>query len=150
MKVDESTTFTPSFTGCTSLHPGDAAWRATLNQAATVYPSPPPSEPLWHDMVAQSYFDRMEMEQMQCKDIPDAPVLAFLAAHGGIGCSAWEAAGDRNVRLSMPAGTPERLAVGKLARLKQRGLVDGCECGCRGDWELTAAGRAALAMKDHP
>lgn len=32
----------------------------------------------------------------------------------------------------------------KLRRLRQRGLVDGCNCGCRGDIELTTAGEDML------
>lgn len=33
----------------------------------------------------------------------------------------------------------------RLCQLKKKGLVDGCGCGCRGDWELTDAGRTRLA-----
>lgn len=29
----------------------------------------------------------------------------------------------------------------KMSRLIDRGLITGCCCGCRGDWELTTAGR---------
>lgn len=86
---------------------------------------------------------------MQCKDIADRPILEWLAVHGGIGCTHWwdgisGEARARSVRNAMPAGTPERLALAKLGRLVQRGLIDGCDCGCRGDWELTAKGRDAL------
>jgi len=41
----------------------------------------------------------------------------------------------------------ERAAVngeGWSEESRRRGLVTGCDCGCRGDWELTAAGLAVL------
>lgn len=87
---------------------------------------------------------------MQCKDIPDAPILRFLSEHGGIGCTAWRGAdgapiNERSVLHVMPANVPDKLATAKLRQLMRRGLVDGCDCGCRGDWELTEKGRAALA-----
>jgi hypothetical protein len=48
-----------------------------------------------------------------------------------------------NLACLMPA-FEERLIVAKAAQLKKRGLVDGCCCGCRGDFELTPAGEAFL------
>lgn len=35
---------------------------------------------------------------------------------------------------------PDNLLRAKLAKLIKRGLMDGCTCGCRGDFELTEAG----------
>ena len=92
---------------------------------------------------------------MQCKDIPDEPVLRFLAVHGGIGCTLWrnEDGTPMNARSAiqaMPDGVPWKLANAKMAMLMRRGLVDGCPCGCRGDWELTPAGRAWLAQRETP
>lgn len=40
---------------------------------------------------------------------------------------------------------PFKVVAAKLSKLLKRGLVTGCDCGCRGDWELTAKGRTALA-----
>lgn len=37
-------------------------------------------------------------------------------------------------------GVPSKLLRAKLRRLMARGLVDGCDCGCRGDWHLTPNG----------
>lgn len=78
---------------------------------------------------------------MQCKDIPDEPILEFLAIHGGIGCHAWNLEGEdgeRSVLNAMPKGTPEKLALAKMKSLIRRGMVTGCGCGCRGDFELAA------------
>lgn len=83
---------------------------------------------------------------MQCKDIPDRPVLEFLKKLGGV----WATWFDCEPRLqntvlhSMPSGTPRKLVLAKMRTLMRRGLVDGCGCGCRGDFELTDKGRAFL------
>lgn len=40
---------------------------------------------------------------------------------------------------------PVELIRAKAGALIRRGLLDGCDCGCRGDFELTPAGAAFLA-----
>jgi hypothetical protein len=81
---------------------------------------------------------------MQCKDIPDRPILEFLARQD---CPATWGEGYfmSTVRDAMPPGTPDRLQRAKMARLIRRGLVGGCDCGCRGDYEITEKGRDWLA-----
>jgi hypothetical protein len=111
---------------------------------------------------------------MQCKDIPDRPVLRFLASiergevtvsweerqcapgYGGpipagsyVARSAiWFAKEDgsplsqNSVQHAMPPGVAPKLALAKMRMLMRRGWVDGCPCGCRGDFELTDRGRA--------
>lgn len=85
---------------------------------------------------------------MQCKDIPDGPILRFLA-----GLKEWATHGEWSgsmptVERAMPEGTPVKLQVAKMVMLKKRGLVGGCGCGCRGDWEITDKGREWLEEKD--
>jgi hypothetical protein len=41
-------------------------------------------------------------------------------------------------------GFPLKVVRAKARRLIGRGLMDGCGCGCRGDFEITAQGRALL------
>ena len=36
---------------------------------------------------------------------------------------------------------PEKVVLAKARKLIRRKLIDGCDCGCRGDFEVTAAGR---------
>jgi len=79
----------------------------------------------------------------QCKDIPDVPVLEFLLRHKGVWCN-WYFGDSRDVHAAMPAGTPEKLVLGKMRMLIRRGLVTGCNCGCRGDFEITSKGEALL------
>lgn len=52
---------------------------------------------------------------------------------------------DNSVGTAMPEGTPEKLQLAVMQNLIRKGLVDGCCCGCRGDFTLTERGRAALA-----
>jgi len=40
---------------------------------------------------------------------------------------------------------PGRLVLAKMSKLIRAGLVSGCPCGCRGDFEITIKGRKVLA-----
>lgn len=40
---------------------------------------------------------------------------------------------------------PRKVVMAKLCSLVKRGMLEGCTCGCRGDFELTDKGREALA-----
>lgn len=93
---------------------------------------------------------------MQCKDIPDAPVLRFLAnlppwpdgqprAWGN-----WYFGDDADVSAAMPAGIPEKLVLAKMRQMIRRRVVDGCTCGCRGDFEITEKGLAELVANPPP
>jgi hypothetical protein len=100
---------------------------------------------------------------MQCKDIPDLPVLDFIGRceRGEVAHSfkdrgktvtffpnaTWfdyEPRPGNSALHAMPPGTVAELALAKIRMLKRRGLVDGCVCGCRGDFELTDKGRALV------
>lgn len=81
---------------------------------------------------------------MQCKDIPTEPVLRFLAERPGVWCN-WYFGDENDVGQAMPAGTPEKLVLAKMRGLIAKDLVDGCPCGCRGDFVLTEKGAARLA-----
>lgn len=55
----------------------------------------------------------------------------------------------RDVRsISDVPGVPSKVVLAKFRRVKGRGLVDGCDCGCRGDFELTDAGLALLGPRN--
>ena len=97
---------------------------------------------------------------MQCKDIPDRPVLLRLrdfrpaGGHWATSAEVWFTLWDTDGRLdamptlvpAFPPGCPWKLMNAKMASLKRRGLVQGCECGCRGDWHITDNGRAFLPV----
>lgn len=86
----------------------------------------------------------MKNGRLQCKDIPTRPILDFLAKQ-----TAWTTYGTSHhmptVQDAMPPDTPSALQLAKMAQLIRAGLVDGCDCGCRGDFELTNKGIAVLA-----
>lgn len=42
------------------------------------------------------------------------------------------------------ADTPEKVTLAKLRSLVKRGLLNGCACGCRGDFTVTDAGARKL------
>jgi hypothetical protein len=80
---------------------------------------------------------------MQCKDIPDRPILEWLATRNGRWAH-WFSDDENSVRNAMPPGVPDKLVPAKMAMLGRRGLVDGCFCGCRGDYVITEKGREYL------
>lgn len=83
---------------------------------------------------------------MQAKDILDAPVLQFLADCDTWGTWFWSDSykPENSVLNAMPEGTPEKVGLAKMRQLMKRGLVNGCGCGSRGDFEITAKGRQFL------
>lgn len=78
---------------------------------------------------------------MQCKDIPDEPIMTFLAGPydgwAAPGWATWYPGFPNSVQNAMPEGVPEKLALAKMRNLIGRGKVFGCGCGCRGDFSLT-------------
>jgi len=83
---------------------------------------------------------------MQCKDISGLPILRFLASLNGKWAN-W--AGNEypnSVTHAMPTDAPKKLAHAKMNTLIRRGLVDGCSCGCRGDYVLTEKGKELLEL----
>ncbi len=43
----------------------------------------------------------------------------------------------------------EKLILAKMKQLIKRGLVDGCACGCRGDFEITPKGEEWLLLENN-
>ena len=87
--------------------------------------------------------ERAGNPSVKTSDIPERPILEFLAK-----LDRWATHGNARsmptVQDAMPEGTPIKLQLSKMRALKKRGLVQGCYCGCRGDWEITDAGRNVL------
>lgn len=53
-----------------------------------------------------------------------------------------------NVMEAMPTGIPPKLALAKMRMMIRRGVVDGCPCGCRGDFVITEKGLAELSSQN--
>ena len=62
---------------------------------------------------------------MQCKDIPDRPVLEFLRKLDGVGATwfDYEPRPPNTVLRAMPTGTPEKLALAKMRMLMRLAIV---------------------------
>lgn len=88
---------------------------------------------------------------MQCKDIPDRPILDFIERNTRDfpWCNTIFR-DSRDVRQAFPHGfdTPMKLVQAKLNQMKRRGVLNGCACGCRGDWEIAPKGTAELAREE--
>jgi hypothetical protein len=83
---------------------------------------------------------------MQAKDIPDKPVLEFLAKHQGKWATWGKGYSMPTVKDAMPEGTPDKLQLAKMKSLQKRGFIGGCMCGCRGDFEITDLGLAYVGL----
>lgn len=81
---------------------------------------------------------------MKTSDIPDLPILEFLAKHPDEWCTHGKGYSMPTVADAMPPDTHVKLQLSKMSSMLQRGLVRGCDCGCRGDWEITRAGEDVL------
>jgi hypothetical protein len=90
---------------------------------------------------------------MRAADIPTAEVLARVAfwedpaRNWHIGASVRMIDGwnrDTDFSAYVPRW-PEKVLRAKLSSLTRKGYIDGCNCGCRGDFVLTAKGRVRLA-----
>jgi hypothetical protein len=91
---------------------------------------------------------------VQCKDIPDLPILRLLKSLNGKWANwfdgrEWDGSNgehlSNSVLRAMPTETNGKLALAKMRQLMKRGLVKGCPCGCRGDFEITQLGEKHLA-----
>lgn len=89
----------------------------------------------------------MKNGRLQCKDIPDRPILEFLAVDRGMWCN-WNRGNELDVHQAMPAGIPDNLCIAKMRMMIRRGVVDGCGCGCRGDFEITDRGLVEIGLKE--
>ena len=74
---------------------------------------------------------------MQAKDLADAAVLALLDP-------------DRethraDIHAALP-DVPPKVVLAKLRALIRRGLIDGCACGCGGEFTLTTAAQQVAAL----
>lgn len=83
----------------------------------------------------------------KCSDIPDEPILILMASGEQFGH--WDIS-RHSVLSAMPPDLPEKLPLAKMRQLLRRGLVEGCGCGCRGDWTLTRKGFDAVGVPVPP
>lgn len=88
---------------------------------------------------------------MKAADIPDAAMLRVIASPNkghregrfGPGMPNWWMRWDLDEAFP---GFPSKIVLAKARQLMKRGLIDGCDCGCRGDFEITDKGREHLVQ----
>jgi hypothetical protein len=93
---------------------------------------------------------------VQAKHVPELAILQAMARHAdGKWWTHWpynmDDPGDPwSLLTAVPelAAFPDRVLRAKLGTLVRRGLLDGCDCGCRGDWVILPKGREALARME--
>lgn len=97
----------------------------------------------------------MTVDYQHARDIPDVVFLRAVAAASrhGLWATRWDVAcilggyaldaPDRPPLGEVP-GVPQKVVLAKFRRIERRGLARGCDCGCRGDFELTATGLALV------
>lgn len=84
---------------------------------------------------------------MQAKDIDTVAVLRRIrAVQTSIGSNVlsingWNRENDMEHQEWL---WPEKVLRAKLSRMTRNGLIDGCNCGCRGDFTITAKGAQLL------
>ena len=79
----------------------------------------------------------MNGRRMQCKDIPDEKFLdAVRSTARGAYPPTTTGYAVRDVLEQYLGHIPFNLLQAKARRLIQRGLIDGCGCGCRGDFSI--------------
>jgi len=103
--------------------------------------------------------DKIRIQKIRCKDIPDLPILQFLELirQKHIICAYYHC-GALNVHaayagLTFPgfpsfvghafpdhARDQPKLILAKMGKLIAKGLITGCTCGCRGDFQITEKG----------
>jgi hypothetical protein len=94
----------------------------------------------------------MKNGRMQAKDVDDRKVLSTI---GDLMAATYRERpmADRylwtmvwDIEKHFP-DVPKRVLAAKLEALVKRKLIDGCTCGCRGDFFLLPAGRAFMAAQ---
>lgn len=90
-------------------------------------------------------------ERWKAADVPERPILEFLRSRaddpkkrGSLDVPATWWPPEAEPCVPYPEGVPPKVAHAKMKNLVRRGLVDGCLCGCRGDFQITAKGRGYL------
>lgn len=84
-------------------------------------------------------------KSLQAKDLEDSVFLEFIRLKSQDRAKEW---GFKHPAPTMvwdfPEGIPIKIVLAKASALIKRGLIEGCTCGCRGDFLLTLAGEKYL------
>lgn len=81
----------------------------------------------------------------QAKNISDSSALKAVIECGGTGRYNWAMAWDVSAKFP---DLPAKVVRAKMAALIRRGLLDGCTCGCRGDFWVTDLGVKLISTEE--
>ena len=88
---------------------------------------------------------------MQCKDINEYSILRYIQYCQDQFNTTAKLIDIADIGIAHPTlRLPFNLIRAKMKNLVKRGLVYGCTCGCRGDFELSPNGRLELASYEMP
>lgn len=78
---------------------------------------------------------------MKASDLSTEVILKELSKHQGN----WSTWGDKeysmpNIQMKTYPAVPTKVFLAKMKSIIQQGLSGGCDCGCRGDYEITDKG----------
>lgn len=82
---------------------------------------------------------------MQAKDVEETPILRYVASprfRETSGLQLWATRWD--IAMAVVPNVNEKVLLAKLRAMVKKGLLNGCACGCRGDFTITEKGRQAL------
>lgn len=99
-------------------------------------------------MVGAKVIEKMKSDNNEKPHWPTKPstrILYFLAFHEGKWCTWGPAINGWSVQGCLPVGTSEKAQLRFMQTLQKKGLVSGCDCGCRGDYTVTTEGLDFLA-----
>lgn len=111
--------------------------------------------------IFENHYGRVQVLKMptlfeHARDIPDEVFLRAVERAKGVWARDWAMRSDvERVLGGLPVGkdapwvdevpgVPAKVVLAKARRVMGRGLMTGCDCGCRGDFELTDKGRELL------
>lgn len=80
---------------------------------------------------------------MKTSDIPDEPILEYLALHQDKWIMSW----DLKREVAGLADLPLKLFQSKIKSIIRRRLSGGCDCGCRADLCITDKGLEIIGAK---
>jgi hypothetical protein len=83
---------------------------------------------------------------VKCSDIPTIPILEFLNSLGEQKAFMFSNH-PASIFNAMTKEADYNLVLAKMRSLIKKGLVEGCGCGCRGDFGITDKGKEYLGMR---
>jgi hypothetical protein len=86
-------------------------------------------------------------KKIQAKHLLDEVILRELAKHQGkwMGWSSNDP--TYNIKMTTYPDVPDKVWLAKMKSIMKRGLSGGCDCGCRGDYEITDKGLELIGEK---